>query len=114
MAMGGLALAYLFFDHVNARINRFMGSDQGDTFQVDRAMEAFSSGGWFGRGPGEGIVKRHIPDSHTDFIPAVIAEEFGIIVLMALILVFAFIVMRGLWSAQRNEDPSAAWQRRAL
>jgi cell division protein FtsW len=104
-AMGGLAMAYLFFDHVNARINRFMGSDQGDTFQVDRAMEAFTSGGWFGRGPGEGIVKHNLPDSHTDFIPAVIAEEFGILMLMALVLVFAFIVMRGLWSAQRNDDP---------
>jgi cell division protein FtsW len=105
MAVGALGLAYLFFDHVNARINRFMGSDQGDTFQVDRAMEAFSSGGWLGRGPGEGVVKHHLPDSHTDFIPAVIAEEFGIIILMLLIAVFAFIVLRGLWSAQRNHDP---------
>jgi cell division protein FtsW len=105
MAVGGLAMAYLFFDHVNARINRFLGSDMGDTFQVDRAMEAFASGGWLGRGPGEGVVKHNLPDSHTDFIPAVIAEEFGILVLMALVLVFAFIVMRGLWSAQRNDDP---------
>jgi cell division protein FtsW len=106
-AMGGLALAYLFFDHVSGRINRFLGSDPGDTFQVDRAMEAFASGGWLGRGPGEGIVKHNLPDSHTDFLPAVIAEEFGIIILMSLVLVFAFIVLRGLWAAQRNADPFA-------
>jgi cell division protein FtsW len=104
-AAGGLGLAYLFFDHVNARINRFIGADQGDTFQIDRAMEAFASGGWLGRGPGEGIIKHRIPDSHTDFIPAVVAEEFGALVLIGLVLVFAFIVLRGLWSAQRNEDP---------
>jgi cell division protein FtsW len=105
VAMGGLGLAYLMFDHVNARINRFIGADQGDTFQIDRAMEAFASGGWFGRGPGEGIIKHRIPDSHTDFMPAVVAEEFGVLVLMGLVLVFAFIVLRGLWNAQRNEDP---------
>jgi cell division protein FtsW len=68
----GIYLAYQFLPHVTERINLFLNKGDGDTFQADRAMESFRSGGWFGRGPGEGIVKRLLPDSHTDFIFAVI------------------------------------------
>ena len=57
------------------------------------------------RGPGEGTVKRILPDAHTDFIFAVTAEEFGIVVCMALALLFALIVLRALFVAQRAEDP---------
>jgi cell division protein FtsW len=89
---------------VRARIERFLDKDSGDTFQVDTAMESFSRGGWLGRGPGEGTVKRILPDAHTDFIFAVTAEEFGIVVCIVLLLVFAFIVLRGLSLARRSED----------
>jgi len=110
MGLGGVGLvgivaAYEFLPHVRARIERFMDKSSGDTFQVDTAMESFSRGGWFGRGPGEGSVKRILPDAHTDFIFAVTAEEFGIVVCIALLLLFAFIVLRGLSLARRNEDP---------
>src|SRR5205823_4492374 len=71
----GLFSAYLFVPHVAGRIKRFMNPASGDTFQVDTAMEAFYNGGWFGLGPGEGIAKRSLPDSHTDFVFAVAAEE---------------------------------------
>jgi cell division protein FtsW len=101
----GIVAAYEFLPHVRARIERFLDKDSGDTFQVDTAMESFSRGGWLGRGPGEGSVKRILPDAHTDFIFAVTAEEFGIIVCIALLMVFAFIVLRGLTLARRNEDP---------
>jgi cell division protein FtsW len=101
----GIGAAYQFLPHVRARIERFLDKDSGDTFQVDTAMESFSRGGWLGRGPGEGSVKRILPDAHTDFIFAVTAEEFGIIVCIALLMVFAFIVLRGLALARRNEDP---------
>jgi cell division protein FtsW len=100
----GIGAAYQFLPHVRARIERFLDKDSGDTFQVDTAMESFSRGGWLGRGPGEGSVKRILPDAHTDFIFAVTAEEFGIIVCIALLMVFAFIVLRGLTLARRNED----------
>lgn len=100
----GIGAAYQFLPHVRARIERFLDKDSGDTFQVDTAMESFSRGGWLGRGPGEGSVKRILPDAHTDFIFAVTAEEFGIIVCIALLMVFAFIVLRGLMLARRNED----------
>jgi len=100
----GIVAAYEFLPHVRARIERFMDKDSGDTFQVDTALESFSRGGWLGRGPGEGTVKRILPDAHTDFIFAVTAEEFGIIVCLGLLVLFAFIVLRGLMLARRNED----------
>src|SRR5262249_24108032 len=77
----------------------------GDTFQIDNAVESFLRGGWFGRGPGEGTVKRILPDSHADFVFAVGAEEFGIVLCLALVALFAFIVIRALSRAMRNDDP---------
>ncbi|HZH08817.1 MAG TPA: putative lipid II flippase FtsW [Microvirga sp.] len=100
----GIVAAYEFLPHVRARIERFMDKDSGDTFQVDTALESFARGGWLGRGPGEGTVKRILPDAHTDFIFAVTAEEFGVIVCLGLLVLFAFIVLRGLMLAKRNED----------
>jgi cell division protein FtsW len=90
---------------VRDRIERFLDKSSGDTFQVDAALESFAKGGWLGRGPGEGVVKRILPDAHTDFIFAVTAEEFGIIVCIGLVTLFAFVVLRGLVLARRNEDP---------
>jgi cell division protein FtsW len=81
-----------------------MDPASGDTFQVDMATESFVRGGWLGQGPGEGTVKRILPDSHTDFVFAVAAEEFGIILCLALVSLFAFIVIRTLRTAYRNED----------
>ena len=69
------------------------------------AIESFVRGGWFGRGPGEGTVKRILPDSHTDFVFAVAAEEFGIVLCLALVALFAFIVIRALLHALRDDDP---------
>ncbi len=100
----GLFSAYLFVPHVAGRIKRFMNPASGDTFQVDMAMEAFWNGGWFGLGPGEGIAKRSLPDSHTDFVFAVAAEEFGIILCLALLALFAFVVIRTLSRAYTTED----------
>lgn len=100
----GLTAAYLFLPHVTARVDRFLDPSSGDTYQIDTAMESFLSGGWFGRGPGEGTVKRILPDSHTDFIFAVVAEEFGVIMCLVLVSVFAFIVIRGLLHASRDQD----------
>jgi len=102
--IAGMAAAYLFLPHVTQRVNRFLDPSSGDTFQVDTAMESFVAGGWFGRGPGEGTVKRILPDSHTDFIFAVVAEEFGILVCLALVSIFAFVVIRGLIHASRDQD----------
>ena len=103
-AMAGLFGAYMFVPHVARRIKRFMDPASGDTFQVDMATESFARGSWFGQGPGEGTIKRILPDSHTDFVFAVAAEEFGIILCLALVALFAFIVLRSLKTAYRTED----------
>jgi len=100
----GLFTAYLLVPHVAGRIRRFMDTASGDTFQVDMAMESFTRGGWFGQGPGEGTVKRILPDSHTDFVFAVAAEEFGIVLCLALLALIAFIVIRSLRNAYRSDD----------
>jgi cell division protein FtsW len=101
----GLAGAYFFVPHVTKRINRFMDPSSGDTYQVSNAVESFVRGGWFGRGPGEGTVKRILPDSHADFVFAVAAEEFGIFLCLALVSLFCFVVIRALQHALRDHDP---------
>lgn len=103
VAVVGFLGAYFAFSHVASRIDRFM-TGEGDTFQTDTAREAIMRGGWFGQGPGEGTVKRILPDSHTDFAFSVLAEEFGIISCMLLAMVFCFIVIRGLQIAFRQRD----------
>lgn len=103
LGAAGLIGAYLTMPHVAGRIDRFL-TGEGDTFQVDTGREAIVRGGWFGQGPGEGTIKRVLPDSHTDFVFAVLAEEFGIILCMVLVAVFGFIVLRGLMRAGREED----------
>jgi cell division protein FtsW len=101
----GIVAAYEFMPHVRARIQRFMDKDSGDSFQVDTAMESFARGGWFGTGPGEGTVKRILPDAHTDFIFSATAEEFGVVVCLLVLSLYAFIVLRGLARAKRDDDP---------
>ena len=101
----GLAAAYQFLPHVRDRIDRFRNPEVGDTFQVDNAIQSFIEGGWFGKGPGEGTIKRILPDSHTDFVFAVTAEEFGVIACLILLTVFAIVVLRGLSLARQNEEP---------
>ena len=105
VAVGGLVFAYLALPHVTTRIDQYLYPEQSDTFQVDTAREAILHGGWLGQGPGEGTVKRILPDAHTDFIFAVLAEEFGIIAAIGLVAVFAFIVLRGLAQAARGRSP---------
>ena len=110
--------AYKFVPHVRARILKFLEPQSAggvtDTFQVDTGREAIIRGGWFGKGPGEGTLKRILPDSHTDFIFAVTGEEFGVIVCILLVTLFAFIVVRGLSNAAKNEDPFCRFAAAAL
>ncbi|WP_224544826.1 putative lipid II flippase FtsW [Mesorhizobium sp. CA16] len=101
--VGGVFAAYTVFPHVAARIDKFM-TGEGDTFQVDMGREALINGGWFGVGPGEGTVKRVIPDSHADFVFSVAGEEFGLIMCFFIMSIFAFIVLRGLSIALKEQD----------
>jgi cell division protein FtsW len=102
--VAGIVSVYFLVPHVASRIDRFLNPESGDTYQTDRSLDSFLHGGWFGRGPGEGTVKNVLPDSHTDFIFAVTAEEYGLIACLILLALFAFIVLRGLSKASQEPD----------
>ncbi len=104
MALVGVICAYTLMPHVASRVDRFLNPESGDTYQIDRALDAFHAAGFFGRGPGEGEVKRILPDAHTDFIFAVAAEEFGVVVGLMIIGLFAFIVVRPMRRAAEERD----------
>lgn len=107
-AGGGAALSGLLYatlPHVRFRINSFINPTEYDTYQIDKAAEAIGRGGLFGVGPGEGKIKSSLPDAHTDFIYAVLGEEFGYIAAIGLIFIFGFIVWKGLRAAARLHDP---------
>ncbi|MBI1198361.1 MAG: putative lipid II flippase FtsW [Phenylobacterium sp.] len=104
-AIAGLSSTYFLFPHVASRVDRFFSPDKADTHQVDAAAVAQAAGGLFGRGPGEGVMKRHVPDLHTDFIYSVGAEEYGLIFSLLLISLFAFVVIRGLYRSMKLSDP---------
>lgn len=107
-AGGGTALSGLLYatlPHVRFRVNSFINPSEYDTYQIDKASEAIGRGGLFGVGPGEGTIKTSLPDAHTDFIYAVMGEEFGYIAAVGLIFVFGFIVWQGLRAAARLHDP---------
>jgi cell division protein FtsW len=103
----GVVLAYQAFPHIQTRIAKFTGEGSGENFQSERAFDSFVSGGWLGKGPGEGTVKRILPDAHTDFIFAVTGEEFGIVFCLVILSLFAFVVLRGLWLASQEDEPFA-------
>ncbi|TIW64045.1 MAG: putative lipid II flippase FtsW, partial [Mesorhizobium sp.] len=106
--VSGLFAAYTVFPHVAARIDKFL-TGEGDTFQVDMGREALINGHWFGVGPGEGTVKRVIPDSHADFVFSVAGEEFGLVMCFFIMSIFAFIVLRGLNTALKEHDDFARY-----
>ncbi len=85
--------AYNALPHVASRIDKFINIDI-KNYQVERSIDAYINGGFFGTGLGNGFVKKYIPDAHTDFIFAVISEELGLIFAVILILVFLLIIHR--------------------
>ena len=105
VALAGLSSTYFLFPHVQSRVDRFLSPDKADTHQVDAAAVAQAAGGLFGRGPGEGVMKRRVPDLHTDFAASVGAEEFGLVFLLLIIALFAFVVVRGLYRSMKLTDP---------
>jgi cell division protein FtsW len=108
MAAGGAGLSVLLYNllpNVKRRVDMiFNPSSQVDTFQIDRAEDAIQRGGLFGTGPGEGLIKMQIPEAHTDFIFAVIAEEFGLVAIVAVMAIYGLIAIRGFRAAARIED----------
>jgi cell division protein FtsW len=104
MGTVGVTTAYATLPHVALRINNFLDPGISENYQVTKSLMAFESGGFYGRGPGEGTVKQVLPDSHTDFIFAVAGEEFGSVVCIGIAAVFAFIVLKGLINLACEDD----------
>jgi cell division protein FtsW len=102
IAIGAVG-AYLVFPHVEDRINKFLDAD-GKNYQVERSLDAFVNGSFFGTGPGNGVVKKFIPDAHTDFIFAVVGEEYGILACTIIIVIFAYLITRIVKRALEEED----------
>lgn len=104
---GGLCVvvgAYTMLPHVRDRLDRFINPESSDTYQIDQANEAIMMGHLWGRGAGEGVVKHQLPDAHTDFIFAVVAEEFGIVVGLLLMGLFLTLVLRGFSRVLAQDD----------
>ena len=112
VGIGGLVLAGGFFaygasEHFARRINGFLAPDVDPRTQLGYATNAIQQGGFFGTGVGEGQVKWQLPDAHTDFIIAVAAEEYGLVLVLAIIALYATIVIRSLLRLLRERDPFA-------
>lgn len=103
VGIGCLFIAYHTFPHFTARMDKFL-SHTGDTYQVDRALDAFANGGLLGTGPGAGTVKMSIPDAHADFVFAVAGEELGLLWCLFIVGLFAFIVIRGLLRLKQENN----------
>ena len=97
-------LLYSIIPHVRFRVDSFLNPTDYDTYQIDKARQAIERGGLFGVGPGEGTVKRVLPDAHTDFVYAVAGEEFGLLLLVALTVIFAVIAIKGIMEASKQAD----------
>jgi cell division protein FtsW len=103
--VGLLFGAYYLFPHFAKRIDTFLNPEGGgNTYQVDKALNSLLEGGWFGRGPGESLAKKVIPDAHADYVFSAAAGEFGILFCLCLVALISFIVMRALSAAQQQQS----------
>jgi len=100
----GVFLGYYILPHVKIRIDCFINIACERIEQIKNSFKAYESGGLLGNGPGVGIIKNRIPDAHTDFIFPVIAEEFGAIFCMIILMLSCSIVVRGLIRVYEKND----------
>ena len=109
-----LVLALLFyliffipkFSYILVRLKSFFDPSSGNNYQSEKASEAITNGGFFGKGIGEGVLKNRVPEAHTDYIVSVISEEFGaliIVILMIIFLLFVYQVFRKLYFEKNNK-----------
>ncbi|MCF6234134.1 MAG: putative lipid II flippase FtsW [Rhodobacteraceae bacterium] len=101
----GGTLAYSNSEHFARRIDGFLSAELDPTTQLGYATNAIREGGLFGVGVGEGQVKWSLPDAHTDFIVAVAAEEYGLVLVLIIIALYAGILVRSLYRLMRERDP---------
>jgi len=108
IGVAGLVGAYFFLPHVTKRIDQFLDPSAGnpvhDLYQITKSLAAFANGGFFGKGPGEGVVKKHVPDAHADFVFAVAGEEFGLWMCILIVGIFMAIVIRFMMRAAQGSS----------
>lgn len=108
LGSGGLVMSYLLLPHVARRIDLYISPDSADRFssqyQITQSLEAFMHGGLLGQGPGEGVIKRNLPDAHADFVFAVAGEEFGMILCVMIAGLFVFVVLRSMMRVMLQND----------
>ena len=106
LCIGALSSLYFIFPHFADRIDKFLtkSGDGNDIYQVTKSLEAFKNGGFFGKGPGEGVIKTLIPDSHSDFVFSVIGEEFGFFSCFVIICLFSAFIIRSLLKVMNSSD----------
>ena len=99
--------SYFFIPHVNMRVDNWINQlfDPDPYSQISMSLNSFKSGGLFGKGPGQGILKEKLPEAHTDFIFAVAGEEFGFIFCSIIVLLFLIIIIRTLFKLLKFNDP---------
>lgn len=101
---GGIFIAYKTLPHVHSRIDRFLNPESGDTYQVDKSLDSFSNGGFFGVGPGHGTIKESLPDAHADFILSVAGEEMGAIFVWFILAMFLLLIWQGFRRLSQSQD----------
>ena len=95
-------VTYFLLSNVKIRIDNFFDPSTGDNYQISKSLQAIKEGGLFGKGPGMGTVKDNLPDAHTDFIFSVIAEEFGLISCLFVIIFFIYLIFK-IYKRVKNE-----------
>ena len=104
MGVMGVTAVYYSLDHVRSRFDRFLDPSSGDTFQIDKSLDAFASGGLFGTGPAQGTISHTIPDAHADFIFSVAGEELGLLFTLVIVALYLGILMRGFNRLMESND----------
>ncbi len=96
-----MIISYHHFNHVKIRIDNFI---EGKTYQVSKSLQSFESGGFWGKGPGEGFYKKSLPDAHSDFVFAVAAEEYGALICSVIIIIYCLIIIRSFYYTIYNNN----------
>ena len=102
--LGIFLLCFFILDHVRFRIMNYLFSGIGDNYQITKSIDSFKSGGFFGQGIGEGIISKKLPDSHSDFVYALISEELGIIVAIIILFLYVIPYIRIQYICQRSSN----------
>jgi cell division protein FtsW len=102
--LGIFLLCFFILDHVRFRIMNYLFSGVGDNYQITKSIDSFKSGGIFGQGIGEGMISKKLPDSHSDFVYALISEELGIVVAIIILFLYMIPYIRVHYICQRSSN----------